>query len=501
LRDVQPNGSGPAPPKVIEIRPGTVADVSQDEYVFSLEAIFRVIRRQIWIILLVTVFLTGAVACFSFAQTPTYEASIKILIGQKQDGTATDLGSNVLGLQQLTQTMAAAVNSRPVAKTVIQKMDLRASPEDFLKNVSVSPVANTQFIEVSYTDASPQQAQRIVEEIGQAFSQHVSAVSPNTGGVTTEIWEHAALPQDPVSPDPLRNVVLALMLGVILGVTLAFLRERTDDGWRSPQELEQASGVPNVGFIPTFEPPQDQEAEGLMAVRSQPRRRRARRETSTGTFPDRLVTVADPGSVVSEAYRSLRTNLLRTPEYASAHVIVMTSSNPGEGKSVACANLGAVLAQAGKSTLVMDCDLRRPMVHEIFGLANGLGVADALAEDRSLQEICQERLPGLELATAGPPHPYYADLLGSERFEELLDQARGAFDYVLVDTPPTRPVSDALTIATLSDGVLLVVDSRNTGKAAVRLAVDHLRAVGANPLGTVAGNVEALGTDESYGYY
>ena len=251
MRGAQTNGS----PRVVGSRTSKVVEVSQDEYLFSLEAIFRVVRRRIWAILLTVAFLTGAAAGFSHFQTPTYEASIKILIGQKQGGSASDLSSTVMGLQQLTQTMAAAVNTRPVAETVTQKLDLRDSPEDFLKNVSVSPVANTQFIEVSYTDTDPRQAQRVADEIGKVFSQRVSDVSPNASAITATVWERAALPQDPVSPDLLRNVVLALMLGGILGVALAFWLERTDDSWRSPEEMEQASGVPNVGFIPSFEAP------------------------------------------------------------------------------------------------------------------------------------------------------------------------------------------------------------------------------------------------------
>ena len=236
-----------------------------------------------------------------------------------------------------------------------------------------------------------------------------------------------------------------------------------------------------------------------MLARSQASRRRVRKEIAAGRFPGRLVTVADPGSVVSEAYRALRTNLLHTPGLASAQVIVMTSPDPGEAKSVACANLGVVLAKAGKSTLVMDCDLRTPVMHEIFGSSNELGVANTLTGDFGLQEIWQEPLSGLALATAGPVLAHPGDLLGSERFVEVLGQARRAFDYVLVDTPPTRPVSDALTVAVLGDGVLLVVDPRNTGKTAVRQTVDTLKDIGANVLGTVAGNAGAFRSDRRYG--
>jgi capsular polysaccharide biosynthesis protein len=253
LYDVQPNGRGYTHPPGMGPHPNVPTEISQNEYVFSLEGIFQVIRRQIWSIAMVVTLLTGAAVGIGLVQAPTYEASIKILIGQKQDGGAADLGSNVLGLQQLTQTMAAAVNTRPVAKAVIQQLDLRESPKDLLENMSVSPVANTQFIEVSYRDASPEQAQQIANAIGQAFSEQVSVVSPSANAITATVWEQAVIPVNPVSPDPARNGLIALMLSSILGVTLAFLLEYRNDRWRSPDEVEQISGVPNIGVIRTFD--------------------------------------------------------------------------------------------------------------------------------------------------------------------------------------------------------------------------------------------------------
>lgn len=252
LYDVQPNERRYTLPPGMRPHPNVPIEVSQDEYVFSLEGILQVIRRQIWSVAVVVTLLTGAAVGIGLVQAPTYEASIKILIGQKQDGGAADLGSNVLGLQQLTQTMAAAVNTRPVAEAVIQQLDLRESPKDLLENMSVSPVANTQFIEVSYRDANPEQAQQIANTIGQAFSEQVSAVSPSTSAITATVWERAATPVNPVSPDPVRNGLIALMLSSILGVTLAFLLEYRNNRWRSPDEVEQISGVPNIAVIRTF---------------------------------------------------------------------------------------------------------------------------------------------------------------------------------------------------------------------------------------------------------
>lgn len=217
-----------------------------------------------------------------------------------------------------------------------------------------------------------------------------------------------------------------------------------------------------------------------------------------GDLSERLVTISDPNGAASEAYRTLRTSLLYSLVDTPPKVIVMTSPGPGEGKSTTCANLAIVLAQAGKNTLVMDCDLRKPVMHKIFGLRNFHGVVNALVGEENLPESgWQEPVPGLKVATAGsiPPNP--AELLGSRRFAHLLAQARAKFDYVLLDSPPIGAVSDPAILATQGDGVLLVLDSHNTRKGALRDAIRSMDSVGARVLGTVMNNVKT----HKGGYY
>lgn len=203
---------------------------------------------------LVTLLLTGAAIGYSIIQTPVYEASVLILVGQNQDTmNPSSLGGDVQGLQQLTQTVAVAVSSRPIAEAVIQQLDLAVSPERFLKDkVRAQQVPDTQFIRVTYKDASPERAQRVANAIGEVFSERISYVSPAANAVTATVWEPAALPTYPVTPNFVLNTFLALVLGVTLGVGLAFLLEYLDDSWRSPEEVEQISGVPVYGVVPQF---------------------------------------------------------------------------------------------------------------------------------------------------------------------------------------------------------------------------------------------------------
>ena len=229
---------------------------------------------------------------------------------------------------------------------------------------------------------------------------------------------------------------------------------------------------------------------------------RVRKEKDSQGSSGRLITLLRPSDAASEAYRTLRTNLLfHSVSDVQRNIVVLTSPGPREGKSITCANLGVVLAQAGRRTLLVDCDLRKPVLHKMFGQRNLQGLMNVLAGERTLQEVVHEPLENLEVLSAGPMPPNPAEVLSSQRFAEFCDQARQQYDYVLVDAPPTRSVSDPVILASLGDATLLVVDAQNTRKAYVRKAVHDLRAVGANVIGTVMNNVKGYREDRPYYEY
>ena len=234
-------------------------------------------------------------------------------------------------------------------------------------------------------------------------------------------------------------------------------------------------------------------------LRSQPERR-VRVDQDGGSLSGCIVTELNPTSIASEDYRALRTSLLYTPIDTPPKTLVVTSPGIAEGKSTVCANLGVVLAQAGKNTLILDCDFRRPMMHTVFGVAATYGITNVLTGELAPREAYQDPLPNLALKvlTVGtlPPNP--AEILGSERFSEFLADVRKEFDYVLVDSSPVKVVSDSIILATKGDGVLLTVDAHKTSKRDVRQAICSLTAVGANVLGTVMNNVKANKKSDGY---
>jgi capsular polysaccharide biosynthesis protein len=224
--------------------------------VYSPQRILQTLRRRIWTIVLVAVVTAASALGFSLLQTPTYEASVLILVGQKTTGDTLVGAADVSDLQDVALTVAKAVPTTPIAETVVKRLDLRGeSAEEVLDNISAEPDPGTMFVKVSYSDSDPKRARLVANTIGDVLSERISEVSVAANAITATEWEQASLPVTPVSPDPVRNVIIALVLGSFLGVMLAFLLEFVSDSWNSRDEVEEVSGVPTLGVIPKFKVP------------------------------------------------------------------------------------------------------------------------------------------------------------------------------------------------------------------------------------------------------
>lgn len=214
----------------------------------------------------------------------------------------------------------------------------------------------------------------------------------------------------------------------------------------------------------------------------------------------KLVTLTDPRSPVAEAYRSLRTNLEFSSLDEPIRTMVVTSPAPEAGKSTTLANLAVTMAQTGKDVILVDCDLRRPSLHDIFGVANNAGLTSMMLDDATSTPLLRDTgVAGLELLTSGPLPPNPAELLGSRRMADLIAALREQSDVVLFDAPPVVAVTDAAILASRVDGVLLVLNAGSTKRDHARRAKAALDKVNARIVGTVLNNVKL---DTSlYGYY
>ena len=205
----------------------------------------------------------------------------------------------------------------------------------------------------------------------------------------------------------------------------------------------------------------------------------------------RLVMLSDPRSPVAEAFRTLRTNVEFSGVDRRLQTIVVTSPSAGEGKSTTVANLAVAMAEGGKQVIAVDADLRRPGLHGLFDLSNREGVSSSVIGDLALLPIQDTGVPGLRLLASGPTPPNPAELLGSQRFQALVDRLRAEADYVIFDTPPAAALSDAAILAARADGVILVVGAGRTKRDLAQRAKEQLERVNAHILGVVLSGVRA----------
>ncbi|MGL5616001.1 MAG: CpsD/CapB family tyrosine-protein kinase [Sarcina sp.] len=207
-----------------------------------------------------------------------------------------------------------------------------------------------------------------------------------------------------------------------------------------------------------------------------------------------------PKSVASEAYKALRTNIQYSSIDKKMKVILITSSEPGEGKSTTSGNLAISLAQDGKKVLVIDCDLRKPSIHKLFKESNLIGLSEVLLGKETFTEAMNEYGENIDILTSGnlPPNP--SEMLGSKAMESLLEELREVYDHIIIDSPPIHAVSDAQILATKVDGTLLVVKAEKTKKDSVQRAKEQINKVNGKIIGAVLNSVDSK-RDKYYYYY
>ena len=495
----------------------------------ELQQYFVVIRKWLWLI--VACVLVAAVSSYlGTLQMPRiYQAATTVMVGQaleQRNPNAQDL----LLSQQLAQTYADMVRRRPILEGVAEALGLDYVPS--AANISARQVPGTQLLEIAVRDTHPERARAIVDIIayqlilqspteageerqrrafvqeqlenlesrvqetqdeideGQAMLESANSaraiqqyqaniaarqmklsnyqstyasliLSLQGGGVNyISVIEPAITPTVPISPRVGETVVLASAIGLILAVGGAFLIEYLDDTIKTPDDVTRTVDLPTLAGITRIE---------------------------GETYPEKLITVRHPLSPIVETYRLLRTNLQFSSVDKPVHTLVVTSAGPAEGKSVTLANLAVVMAQSGLRVVAVDADLRRPALHKIFGLPNSHGLSDAILRPNPPvgEHLQATEVENLWVLVSGPLPPDAAGLLGSERMGAIIEELKGQMDMVLLDSPPSLVVADAVILGTRVDGVLLVSDVGHTRRSEARQMAEDLRRVRANLLGVV----------------
>ena len=310
-------------------------------------------------------------------------------------------------------------------------------------------------------------------------------------GSEVSIENYSRVPRSPVGPPRLRNVIIAFILSLVAGIGLAFLLDFLDDTVKSLDDIDRYIHLPALAMIPAGRGPVSR-LKGIPQANPGP-------SDSTA-----LAMVDDVRSPIAESYRHLRTSLLLSSAGQPPRTILVTSSQPSEGKTTTAINTAFMLAQTGAEVLIIDCDLRRPRLHTQFEVSNAKGLTTWLSGEKNLDALLQvySKTPNLKVLTSGPVPPNPAELLGSEEMRRLLGQLTERFAHIIIDSPPAISFTDASILSTMVDGVMLVVHGGRSSRAVVRRAKQQLLDVGAHIFGVVLNNVKTETQDYYYsGYY
>ena len=511
-----------------------------------------------WLILLVTTVggLLGYIA--STRETPVYRSTATIWISESR--TLNEY-ANILASERLAQTYAQLMIQKPVFEGVIDALGLDISATVLKQMVTVAVVEDTQLLLIQVEDTDQVRGAQIANTIGDVFSkinqefqasryseskatlsgqleqvdqqlqdinqkradlqaslqesvnedgtvqivltldqqrefdrldtnqalfqqiytnllQSLEAVrlAEAQGVSTVNLVEQADPAVNPVRPNVLQDTFLATVIGFLVGIGITFLIEALDDTVKGPADITRTFNLPVLGYIGHI----DKEKN--------------------------LITAIEPRSPISEAFRSLRTNI----QYASVdrpiHKLLITSPTPQDGKSTIVVNLGVVVSQSNRKVTIVDADMRRPSLHRKMRMANRTGLSDLFVrEQMHLNGVVREtRVSGMDMITSGglPPNP--SELIGSEKMMRVLQEIRAESDMVIVDTPPVMAVTDAAALAPKMDGVIVVVRPGATKMAQTRHTIETLMRGGANILGVVLNDIDHKRSRYMYyyqGYY
>jgi capsular exopolysaccharide synthesis family protein len=502
-----------------------------------------VFRRQAALILAVALLGAAAAAAWTFRRTAVYESTASVLVraittNAFDPGQRIDQQLNMFNQRQLAQ-------SEPVGQVAAKTLATTATPAQLLGHVSVDVPANSQILRIRYRDTVPLTAQRGADAFAKAYlafreadaraQARTSQTSlrkdvarlqkqtsdaerilrnPNASAANRQaaqarltslnnrlqplltqlngflaldftpgtVIAPADLPTRPASPNRRLDVGIGLLVGLFLGVVGGLVRDRTDGRLRGREDLAARLDRPVLATIPRLS----------RRVRPEGGLRWKRRHRNS------LVTLEQPNSPAAESYRTLRARMARLAGQLDINSVMVVSAGVGEGKSTTAANLAVVLSETGKDVLLVSADLRRPRVHQFFGLPNKSGLANLLTDaspaDKGRRPVADTKqtaselwsvAPHLWVVLSGPPPPHPSALMDSDAMRQFLKQQRDLFDFIVLDCPPALVVADALALAPLADAVLVVADAKESDRDAVGRLKEEIEQVGGRIVGAV----------------
>jgi capsular exopolysaccharide synthesis family protein len=531
----------------VSSEPGSTGSVEFRDYL-------TVFKRHFVLIVAITLLGAAAAAAYSYRRTPIYESTSSVLV-RAITTNAFDPSQRVdQQLNMFNQRQLAL--SEPVAAVAAKQLGTTATPEQLVEHVSAEVPANSQIIRIHYRDTVPLSAQRGADAFAKAYlafreadartqakvsqttlqrdvdrllrqvdraqktvedanaspeavrgaqariqylNNRVQPLQAELTGFSSldftpgTVISAAALPRTPASPKHRLDVGIGLLVGLFCGVLVAFVRDRTDDRLRGREDLAERLDRPVLATIP----PLSKWVRRWFVWRRRPK--------------SSLVTLDQPNSPAAESYRTLRTRMARLASQLDINSVMVVSAGVGEGKSTTAANLAVVLAETGKDVLLVSADLRRPRVHQFFGLPNKSGLANLLADGtapnkragagvnpRQMASELWSVGPNLWVIVSGPLPPHPSALMDSDAMRQFLKEQRDLFDFIVLDCPPALVVADAMALAPLADAVLVVADAKESDREAVSLLKEELEQVGGRIVGAVLNRAKQASKSSYY---
>lgn len=422
--------------------------------------ILKLLLGKWWLVVLCTIVTAGA--CFGVSKyllKPKYEASVMIYINNLSFAEDNRLSySDLDASKSLVDTYVVLLDTRQMLDQLISQAGVDLTAGQVERMISTTTVDRTGMLKVKVTGDDPETVYRLAQAVGTVFPRQVEKILM---GSAASLAEPARLPYRPSSPNVKRNTVSGALCGFVLACSLIILRSIFDVTVRREEQLAELLDYPLLARIP--EHAGDGVGRNMVGPRLKPKEQ--------------------------EGYKTLRTALgYALAQEKGARVVGVSSAMAGEGKSTSAANLAYALSQLGRRVLLLECDLRRPSLHEKLPLSQGPGLSEYLCGQAALEDVsrfCDLRGGRFSVARAGrvPPNP--SELLNSRRMEELICQLRGEYDDIILDLPPVGEVGDALSVARYTDGTVLVVRRNYCNSLRLRSAVRQFEALEARILGVV----------------
>jgi len=428
----------------------------------------RLLRRR-WVVTLVVLLacLAGAAGA-TVLQEKSYKSSTELLVALSSTTLGEDTGSANYFLPDRVASFAIILTTPPVVSAAVESAGL---PVDTGVAVAASSAPDSAVLNIEVVAASPAAAQAVasafVVVLPDALAELNQLTSPTE--LSFKTLRVAGLPSAAFRPDPLLNGGIGLAAGLILGLAAAALREALDRRIRDSRSIENDLDQQLLGVVP--------------------------RELRRVLLPAQ----SHPDSLRSEAYRTIRTNLLFAGAGGMVRSLAITSPSAAEGKSALASNLAIVCARAGQRVAVIDADLRRPTLHEQFRLSTNVGLTSVLSGAVALDDALQQVERQITVLTSGPSTRNPIELLGRPMLRQIIEKLAGSYDIVIVDTAPTLPVSDAVLVSANCEGVVVVGRLRSTTLASLKRTLETLSRANANVLGVVV-NGSDEDPDSGYGY-